>query len=192
MYVPQVIDSSPAPQELLDVIARDFPEVAAEREEELKAQLEAVGATTMGTTIPLQDSDPWVKAVGNRNRTVLAMFDVPNKRIMVYEHLAGSKGGTLDLRSVRNIEIDLLIPTGIGTTPAPAVVVENYNRALEAAGMARVDVDYAIQLSAETGVTNRNTSDVQIEVDDQGWIYVDYSSDQKLAVYRPFGRNDHL
>lgn len=192
LYVPQSIDSSPTPQELLDILRRNHPEVVEEREEMLNAQIESLGQETMGTTVPLQPSDPWVQAVGNRNRTVFAMFDGPNKRMIIYEHLGGSNGGTLEMKAVRNVEIDLIIPTGYQTEPAPAIVVENYNRRLEAAGLPAVDVEYAIQLSAQTGVTNRQTSEYQITADNAGLIFVDYSREQKLAVYRPFGRNDSL
>jgi hypothetical protein len=182
LMIPQVFGSTPTPQDLLAQLPAEVKDDQKKAlEESMKALAEGGGA------IQLQPSDPWV-AAGGGDRFVLV--DPPNKHIMTYEY----KGKGWEVKSVRNLEVDMMIPTAMSSAPDEQRNFAEYlaSRKNQLAGLGIVpDLPYFKALVGQKQVDSGKTSDVQAtsSADD---VVIDYVKLHKLYVYRLIGRNNAL
>ncbi len=182
LMIPQVFASTPIPSEILaklPVEVKDDQKKALE--EAMKALAEGGGA------IQLQPSDPWVSA-GGGDRFV--MVDAPNKHIMTYEY----KGKGWEVKSVRNLEVDMMIPTALNSAPDEQRNFSDYiqSRKAQLAAYGIIpDLPYFKALVGQKQVDSGKVSDVQAtgNADD---IVIDYVKLHKLYVYRLLGANNSL
>lgn len=182
LMIPQVYGSTPTPQELLAQLPAEI------KDDQKKALDDAMKALAeSGGAIQLQPSDPWVSA-GGGDRFVLV--DPPNKHIMTYEY----KGKSWEVKSVRNLEVDMMIPTALNSGPdeqrAFTEYIQSRKAQLAAYGIIP-DLPYFKALVGQKQVDSGKVSDVQAtgNADD---IVIDYVKLHKLYVYRLMGRNNSL
>lgn len=182
LMVPQVFGSTPTPQ---DILAQLPAEVKDDQKKALDEAMKALAEG--GGAIQLQPSDPWV-AAGGGDRFVLV--DPPNKHIMTYEY----KGKGWEVKSVRNLEVDMMIPTAFNSSPDEQRTFTEYlasrKNQLAAYGITP-DLPYFKALVGQKQVDSGKVSDVQAtgNADD---IVIDYVKLHKLYVYRLLGRNNSL
>jgi hypothetical protein len=182
LMVPQVYKSSPTPQEILGQLPADI------KEEQKTAIDEALKALAGGgATMALQPSDPWV-ASGGGDRFVLV--DPPNKHMATYEY----KGKGWELTSVRNLEVDMLIPTALKSSPDEQGTFTQWAQSrkeeIKAFGIIP-DLAYFKALVGQKQIESGKTSDLQanMQADD---LVLDYVKAHKLFVYRLNGANNGL
>ena len=181
LMVPQVYKSSPTPQEILGQLPADI------KEEQKTALEEALKALGGGGAMDLQPSDPWV-ASGGGDRFVLV--DPPNKHMATYEY----KGKGWELASVRNLEVDMLIPTSYKSAPDEQGTfvqwAQSRKEEIKAFGIIP-DLAYFKALVGQKQVESGKVSDLQASMaaDD---LVLDYVKAHKLFVYRLNGANNGL
>ena len=182
LMIPQVFMSTPIPA---DILAQLPAEIKDDQKKALQDAMKALAEG--GGAIQLQPSDPWV-AAGGGDRFV--MIDSPNKHIMTYEY----KGKGWEVKSVRNLEVDLMIPTAFNSSPDEQRTFSDYiqSRKAQLAAYGIVpDLPYFKALVGQKQVDSGKVSDVQAtgNADD---IVIDYVKLHKLYVYRLLGRNNAL
>jgi hypothetical protein len=178
LYVPTGLTTTPSPQDIKSKLPSD---IQGEYEKATKAMIEKGGA------LQLKPSDPWVAAgAGER----YAIVDPANNRIMSYEWT----GKLLQVQSVRNTELDLLIPTALNSTPNEEDALKKYVQSRKARlKEIRIELDPASikALVSQRAVANAKASTFQasISADD---VVLDYTDLHKLFVYRLQGANNQL
>jgi hypothetical protein len=179
MYVPQVFQSKPLPQEILKALP---PDVQSERKEAMQEQMAKLGEAA-GTTIPLQPSDPWIGA-SETNGQVFVLIDVANKKALNYQYTSKGKTRILQLQAVRNLEIDLMIPTTFNSTPDVAGLIARYNKHLIKAKMAPVMREEIEALASQSQVTSDKNSDFHAIIDQSGVVQLDFHKERQILTYR--------
>jgi hypothetical protein len=200
LYVPQVIESTPTPQEINNQLPA---EVRLEHQKALEAAQEAAaagggggGGGGGGKALSLNKSDAWI-AAGSQERFLV--LDSANNHIMSYD----LSGKDVVLKSVRNLEIDLLIPTGFRSMPDPTAIFQALmqdkgrqkflfdNGFLDAAAPR---ADLALLQAVVAGAkapAGAGSSPIQASIlaDD---VTVNFTKSQKIMVYRLNGANNSL
>jgi hypothetical protein len=187
LYIPQVLGSTPSPAEIWQGLP---DEITEERRKELEKQAEKMGAAASKELSPLP-SDVWV-AASNGQPDYFAVVDFANKHIMSYQFSTR----TFDLKSVRNMEIDLLIPGSWNSVPSAQQTYDAFmrdparKRFLEAFGF---EPDPA-SLKAMSGARQQRSNTVStvqatIQNDD---IIIDWTDKHKVYVYRLIGSGNNL
>ena len=188
LYVPQTFQSTPTPQELLTLLPK---EIQDERKEALAQQMEEIGETA-GETIPLAPSDPWITSYNLGTRELFVILDPPNNRLIMYQFRTRGKMSMLELQSVRNIEIDLMIPTTFNSEPDLRNVIVQYNKVLQKQRMPPVDGDYISGLVGGNAVAAQVGSEVHANIDAEGMLFIDFTGKRKILVYRMAGNQVEL
>ena len=117
LYVPQVLTSTPLPSEIMSKLPQ---EIQDERKKQIQNQFDAlIQKAEQG--IETKPSEIWL-AAGTQDRFVL--FDSANARVMSYEFSAKH----LKLLSVRNTEVDMLIPTQWNSEPDIQAAYVNFKQ----------------------------------------------------------------
>ena len=182
LYVPQVLASTPTPADLLAQLPAD---IKAEQKAAIDAQLKALADS--GGALTLKASDPWVGA-GTGDRFVIV--DPPNQHLMTYEYT----GKGLRVASSRNMQVDLLIPTGMHSDPDEGRELAEYARTrkkeLEEFKIIP-DVFYFKALVAQKQVASGKTSDLQANVTNDDLV-LDFLKSHKLFVYKLQGAGNGL
>lgn len=106
LYVQLAYKSIPNP---LDLAKSRELDLTKEQQDELINQFKSQDENA---AIQAGPSDVWCCAAG----AYFALVDSANRRVLTFE----DKGKNVELRSVRNISVDLMIPVGYGTTPDAA------------------------------------------------------------------------
>ena len=191
LYVPQVLTSTPLPSEIMKSLPKDVQE---DRQKQLQDQLEALTAKAE-QAIDTKPSDVWM-AAGKQERFVL--FDSANHCVMSYEFTSKD----LKLLSVRNTEVDMLIPTNWHSTPEIQAAYDNFkqDKGRQAYLTANGITDYiAFQVYVESkqGGTAAagagKISPLQANVNqNSGEITLDFTDRRKLVVYRFAGGENQL
>jgi hypothetical protein len=182
LYVPQVLASSPTPQEILTQLPAD---VKKEQKEALDEQLKALAES--GGALELKPSDPWV-AAGSGDRFVVV--DPPNNHLMSYEY--SGKGWVV--QSSRNMQVDLLIPTLYKSTPDEQRELDEFvktrKKKIDEFGIIP-DLPYFKALVGQKQVASGKVSDLQanITADD---LTLDFIKTHKMFVYKLQGANNGL
>jgi hypothetical protein len=194
LYVPQVIESTPTPQDINNQLPA---EVRLEHQKALETAQDQLAVGGGGAkALSLNKSDAWI-AAGSLERFLV--LDSANNHIMTYD-LSGK--GVL-MVSVRNLEIDLMIPTGFRSTPDPRAIFDSLmkdntrqkflldNGYLDAAAPR---ADLALLQSVVAGAkkaSGSGSSAIQASIlnDD---VIVDFTKRQKVMVYRIQGANNAL
>jgi len=186
LYVPQVYNSIPTPQELIAQLPAD---IVAERRKEIQLQMESLGPAA-GNTLPLQISDVWVGA-GGEDR--YAVFDAANKHIMSYEW----NGKALQLRSVRNMEVDLLIPSSFRSAPDQQALFEQLRKD-RVRGQWLADNGYVLDMielkslaDSKKASGGGKISPVQANMEKED-VIINFSDQRKVFVYRLIGAGNNL
>jgi hypothetical protein len=182
LMVPQVYNSDPAPQAILQALPPDLQE---EQKKAIAEQMEALKQG--GGSVQLQPSDPWL-ASGSGDRWVLV--DPPNKHICTYEYL----GKTWTLKSSRNLEVDQLIPTSFNSSPDEQRAFLEYTNSrkkqLEALGIIP-DLAYFKSLVNQKQVESGKTSEIQASIEGDNLV-LDFVKLRKVYAYRLNGANNGL
>ncbi|HYE06847.1 MAG TPA: hypothetical protein VEL07_15125 [Planctomycetota bacterium] len=195
LYVPTVWNSTPLPQEIFDQLPKDVKE---EHGEALKEQLEAM-STDQAKVIATKDSEVWIVAGGAgpaSDRWVLV--DIANTRVLSY-HFPG-KG--IELRSVRNMEVDLLIPSSYNSTPDQRQLFQEFTRDkarkafVETLGIVQFDLAELRAIVGQRQVkAAKNVSPVQAAVAPGSStldVIIDFTQQQKILTYRAVGQGNGL
>ena len=182
LMIPQVYNSDPAPQAILQALPADLQD---EQKKAFQEQMDALKEG--GGAVQLQPSDPWI-ASGSGDRWVLV--DPPNKHICTYEYT----GKTWSLKSSRNLEVDHLIPTSYNSSPDEQRGFKEYEasrkKQLDAKGII-ADLAYFKSLVNQKQVESAKTSDIQASIvgDD---LLLDFVKLRKLYAYRLNGAKQGL
>lgn len=197
LMIPQVLDSFPSPKELLDQLPAD---VQADHKDALKLQMEALieaqGAEG-ANMLPIAPSDPWVVSIRKNNQNIYALVDPPNNRVLTYAYRSNGKGGQIELKSVRNIQVDLLIPSSFKSDPPVVGLVKDVNKWLEGMRFPPVNESFLRMYAARNSIDGdagaaRPTPDMQANEDGSGRVVIDFPKQRKILVYDPFGRGEFL
>jgi len=183
LYVPQVLTSTPLPSEIMNSLPREIQE---ERKKQLQDQLEALTAKAE-QAIDTKPSEVWM-AAGKQERFVV--FDSANHCVMSYEYTTKD----LKLLSVRNTEVDMLIPTNWHSSPDIQAAYDAFkqDKARQAYLAANGITDYiAFQVYVESKQSGTaaagagKISPLQANVNQNaGEITLDFTDRRKLVVYR--------
>ncbi len=195
LYVPTVWNSTPLPQEIFDQLPK---EVKEERGEALKAQVEQMGEAA-SKTIAMKDSEVWITAGGSgpaADRWVL--IDIANTRVLSYQF--PSKG--IELRSVRNMEVDLMIPSSYNSTPDQRQLFQEFTRDkarkefVQSLGIVEFDLAELRAIVGQRQVkAGKNVSPVQAAVAPNSStldVIIDFTQQQKILTYRAVGQGNGL
>lgn len=189
LYVPQVLTSTPLPSELMSRLPADMQE---DRKKALIEQLDALTAKAE-QGIEVKPSDVWI-AAGRQERFVV--FDAANLHVMSYEFTSKD----LKLLSVRNTEVDMLMPK-FETSPDIQEVYARFKQdKARAAYLSALGVDdwVAFQVYVETKQSANSggagkISPLQASVNiNSGEITLDFTDQRKLVVYRFAGGDTQL
>jgi len=188
LYVPQVYRSRPTPANLFQALPE---EVQEERREQLEEQAEKMGEDA-GRLINLAPSDPWLTSdfIGNQELFILA--DPANDHLLVYQFRARGRESTFELRSSRNLEIDMLIPTNFQSFPSVNGAVQEYNKRLAQQDLPPVSAGYIQKLVERRSTKSAEISSMQAQLDFTGLLFLDFIDKKKVFVYRILGENDEL
>lgn len=189
LYIPQVWNSFPTPQQILEALPAD---IQADHREQVENQIENLGEMA-GEVLPISPSEVWVTSVRRNNTDVFVLLDHANNRLMTYTfQFGGRAGGILSLKGVRNTQVDLLIPSSYKSDPPIAGIVQQHNRNLDKLGMPPVTPTILRKLAQLRSVEAQESSDIQANTDREGRIFLDFPKSRKLMIYDPFGRGDFL
>jgi hypothetical protein len=181
--IPQVYNSDPAPQAILNALPSDIQQ---EQKDAIAEQMEALKEG--GGSVQLQPSDPWI-ASGSGDRWVLV--DPPNKHICTYEYT----GKTWNLKSSRNLEVDQLIPTSLNSNPDEQRGYTEYvaarKKQLAAIGITNPDLAYFKALVNQKQVENAKTSEIQADITGDDLV-LDFVKLRKIYAYRLNGARNGL
>lgn len=195
LYLPHVFNSNPTPADLLSQLPSDVQE---ERRKQMEEQMAAM-LEEPGQTIATKPSNVWVAAAAGEKFIVV---DIANARLMSYEFA----GKDLFVRAVRNIEVDLMIPSAFKSTPDlqgayRAFSTNRNNKAfLESEGITDI-IDFETyvqsrQASAGAGGSaagGAKTSPVQLTtIYNTGDLLIDFTDQRKVLTYRFGGGNTVL
>lgn len=188
LYVPQVLTSTPLPSEIMSRLPQ---EIQDERKQQIQDQLDAlIQKAEQG--IETKPSEVWL-AAGLEDRFVL--FDSANARVMSYEVTAKH----LKLLSVRNTEVDMLIPTQWNSEPDIQAAYANFkqDKGRQAYLLAHGIEDFlAFQVyvdSRQTSAGAGKMSPLQANVNQTtGELILDFTDRRKLVVYRFAGGDTQL
>lgn len=189
LYVPQVLNSSPTPEELLNQLPS---EIQAERRKAIDEGIKAL-AEGSDKSIPTKPSEIWIGGAA-QNRYFL--LDHANRHVMTYEWT----GKNLKLMSVRNLEIDLMIPSGFRSFPAPHQMLDALEKDrirgqwLRQRGYSPMDMDMLSSIAgsrkaASGGKLGPIQATMPQNTDD---AVVDFTEQNKLMVFRVMGANNGL
>lgn len=182
LMVPQMIASTPTPVEIFKALPEEDRKA---RDKELEDAFKKAGDKAGSLT--LQACDWWLTAFGDR----FLLVDLANRHLVTYLY----EGKKLKLASVRNYDIDLLIPTGLSTTPNPQKAIDQFG----ALNKQQID-DYKFVLDrenlsaliAQSSITNAaKISPVQISAQG-GDVILNFTELHKLFVYRILGQGNSL
>jgi hypothetical protein len=183
LMIPQVYNSDPAPQAILNALPSDIQQ---EQKDAIAEQMEALKEG--GGSVQLQPSDPWI-ASGSGDRWVLV--DPPNKHICTYEY----SGKTWNLKSSRNLEVDQLIPTSFNSNPDEQRGYTDYinsrKKQLAAIGITNPDLAYFKALVNQKQVENAKTSEIQADITGDDLV-LDFVKLRKIYAYRLNGARNGL
>lgn len=188
LYIPQVFGSYPTPQEILKALPEDVQDA---HKEGLAEQFEAMGPEA-GQKIHIGPSEVWLANISDGGTDTYVLLDHANERLMTYEMRARGRNLMLNLKSARNIAIDLMIPSTYNSRPHLYELVEDYNRKLQRAKLPLVSHGYLRKLAGVRAIEGQGTSDIQANVDADGRLVIDFSKQRQLLVYEPRGRSNQL
>lgn len=183
LYIPQVYQSQPTPQALLQALPQDVQQA---RRDQLQQQMEALGDAA-GQTIPIAPSDPWVGNAIISGAELFVVVDPPNQRILSYQFRGIGGGARLELTSARNMEIDLLIPTTYGSQPLLTNIIAQYNEYLQRKRLPPVSEAYLRKLlGARTGArAGKQTSEMYPHLESQtALLFLNFAKRNKIFMYR--------
>lgn len=195
LYLPHVFNSTPTPADLLRQLPSDLQE---ERRKQMEEQMDAM-LEQPGQTIATKPSNVWVAAAAGEKFIVV---DIANARLMSYEYA----GKDLFVRAVRNIEVDLMIPSAFKSTPdlqgAYQVFSTNRTNKEFLASEAITDIidfeTYVQSRQASTGAGGSagggaKASPVQLTtIYNTGDLLIDFTDQRKVLSYRFGGGNTVL
>jgi hypothetical protein len=182
LYLPHVFGSNPSPAEILQELPADVQE---ERKKELQAQIEAM-TESANQAIALKPSELYIFA-GPGER--FAVFDLANTHLMAYEY----NGRALVLRGIRNVEVDLLIPTAFRSTPDIAEIYKQWTKDrarqgfLASLGMDKDLISFQLYVESkqQTAQSPKAGSPFQANVvPNTGDLVLDFIDKRKAIVYR--------
>ena len=181
LYLPHVYGSLPTPADIL----KELPtEVQDERKKEIEAQIAALDGQG-AQPIVTKPSDIYVVA-GQGER--FAVYDIANTRLMAYEYT----GRGLALRGIRNVEVDLLIPTAYRSTPDIAEIYRQWTKDrarqafLASLGMGKDLISFQVYVeSKQKSAASDKVSSLQANVIvATGDLVLDFADRRKAIVYR--------
>ncbi len=174
LFVPNSLNSEPSLQRLLQTLP------ASPRKAEIEKTLSACGRLPAGGATP--KSDVWVAAMANESFIVV---DVPNQRVMAYQ----LPGKNIELRAVRNLQADLLLPDLLGesysSTPAERDLVAQLAKDPRRVEQAQrhgitIDRDSLIALAAQSKQPGAGAGALQATITNQR-ILLDFTEQRKLV-----------
>ena len=194
LYLPEGFNTKPMPNDLYRKLPKD---TQLEFEEMMEKRLEELGddANLKFTAAP---SEAWIVSHGS-NRYVL--LDVANKCLIYYQVEAGAAkpvtlgltaAGRIKTLSVRNLEYELLIPTLYNSQPDDLALVKRFNQQLKRASMPEVNADILMLLSEKREIQNEDNSGLQANFDENGYLYLDFTKQNKLFVYKILSNNTQV
>ncbi len=181
LYLPHVYGSNPTPAEIL----RELPqEVQEARKKELEAQI-AQMAEQAEQALVVKPSDVYLVA-GQGEK--FALFDIANTHLMAYEF----NGRALTLRGIRNVEVDLLIPTSFRSTPDIKEIFNQWTKDrqrqafLASLGMEKDMVAFQTYVEGkQKAAASDKVSAFQANVIlNTGDLVLDFADKRKAIVYR--------
>ena len=181
LYLPTVFGSNPSPAEILKELPQEVQEA---RKKELEAQIAAM-MEVGDQAIALKPSDIYLVA-GQGER--FAVFDIANSRLMAYEYT----GKALALRGIRNVEIDLLIPTAYRSKPDIAEIYRQWTKDrsrqafLASLGMEKDLISFQLYVEGkQKAADSQKSSSFQANVIiGSGDLVLDFADKRKAIVYR--------
>jgi|GEM_PF-3229457 len=189
LYLPHVYNSTPTPSELIKQLPSDIQE---ERRKQMEDQMVAM-LEEPGQTIQVKPSDIWVaSAVGEK----FLVFDIANLQLMSYEYA----GKNLVVNAVRNIEVDLMIPSAYKSQPDLQGMYQQFrngkdNKAFlegEAINdLIELEAYVQSQQSSNTsgGGASKASSVQPTVIAKTGDLIVDFTDQRKVISYRFGGGN---
>ncbi len=174
LFMPQTLNSEPSVTKLLQTL-----QAPPARKAEIEKALAACGRLPAGGATPR--SDVWVAAMANESFIVV---DVPNQRVMAYQ----IPGKTIELRAVRNLQADLMLPDLIGesycSTPLERDQVAQLARDPARVALAQrygitIDRDNLVALAAQVKLPGTGAGPLQATVTNQR-ILLDFTEQRKL------------
>jgi hypothetical protein len=185
LMVPQAWESTPLPENLVKMLPEDiqqqFTKSLAER---LK------NAGQKGGALTLAESDPWVCATSNDR---FLMVDANNKHVVTYEW----GGGNAKLVGSRNMEVDMMIPTGASTQPSATRAFADFGiryKNLLVEYQFPLDMDNLIAFVQVVTAKRTNTAKVSPlqAISTAGDVILNFVDQRKLFVYRVMGQGNKL
>ena len=170
------LNSDPNPAKLLKELPSDVQEAFKERN---KAREEAI---ENGEIVQLKEPKPWIAGLQNEK---IVMLEPANQRLLVYEF----NGKMLQLKSARNLEIELMVPPGIGvqTRPDPGQQYKNYQKMLTRARKVPYTLDELKALASVAGTHRKQGGEEEIQafIDENFYLTIDFIKQRKLLLYSP-------
>jgi hypothetical protein len=184
LLIPQALNSLPTPTDIVSILPAEekakLEKEFADRDREAEA-----GAAQVKET---PKSDAWV-ATGGDN--VFVVVDTLNNMIMTYQFT----GKSLEVKSVRNIKYDLMIPTAYKTQDNEQQVFDRFRKthAKEIQDLIGADIDMPGIKALVGGSVRGDASKTGLQaniLDKQ--VVLDYTESRKLLVYNLEGANNSL
>lgn len=184
LYMQGGFNTSPNPQELLRSLPPDVREEFSEKLEEKTEEMKGSG----DFSIDLATLDPWVEPLPGKRFLV---FEPSNKRMLLYS----IRGDTLELSSMRNMEVDLLIPANRYRENIDAY--REYAKAAQKAGELPYTMRELEALVTVKEVANAAASSQDSNVDaalntDERELVIDYRDLRKVLMVRPVGARNGI
>lgn len=181
LYLPHVYGSNPTPAQILQELPQEVQEA---RKKELEAQIAALAEQTE-QAIDVKPSDLYLVAgAGER----FALYDIANTHLMAYEYT----GRALQLRGIRNVEVDLLIPTAYRSMPDIAEIYRQWMKDrqrqafLATLGMEKDLIAFQTYVESKQKIAEgQKVSAFQANViPSTGDLVMDFGDKRKAMVYR--------
>jgi len=180
LYLPHVYLSNPTPSEILKELPAEIQEA---RKKELEAQIAAM-TEQAEQALTVKPSDVFLVA-GQGEK--FALFDIANNHLMAYEYT----GRAIALRGIRNVEVDLLIPTAYRSTPDIKEIYGQWKKDrqrqafLATLGMETDVVAFQTYVESKQQLAAGKVSTFQANVIlNTGDLVLDFADKRKAIVYR--------
>ena len=170
------LNSDPNPNKLLRELPADVQDAFKERN---KAREDAI---ENGEIVQLKEPKPWMAGLQNEKVVIL---EPSNQRLLVYEYT----GKMLRLKSARNLEIELMVPPGIGvqTRPEPDQQYKAYVKTLQRAKKVPYTLKELTALASVAGSHRKQGGEEEIQafIDENFYLTIDFIKQRKLLLYSP-------
>ena len=184
LYVTANLNSSPSSKELLrqlpQEIREEYEETIAEKEEEKKGSADF--------SVDLATLDPWIRPIKGAR---FVFFEPANARVLLYS----IKDDGIELMSMRNMAVDLLIPAS--AHPENETLYQNYLSAMKRLRRTPYTKDELKAMMDVKAVKNsgasKSDSGVQASLSvNERELVIDFQKKRKVVVIRPVGAGNGI